>query len=522
MSKVPKLGRDNFPRAMAEKLARQVAHICSNPECRVQTVGAKGSGDGVTSIGVAAHICAAAAGGPRYDEHQSFEERTGADNGIWLCNNCSRNVDNDELNFAVTVLHAWKAAAIADAKNRVGKKVINDADVESRLASAFRTLPSAQSLFAISNVHRATQQYLEELDARLHVDTTHGPGGTSYEIRAKVDVPLKMTWTPEDPEDHVRQFQGVLEQGRSARLNFTALSMSGSALLEQLIGQSGPGVLHIIPHADAAMVRLMVENENQHFEELVVGDGVLTQGTKQLNLEATFFQSALRIGLSSAFAGETTVTVALEYLNWNAVDIRYLRDFEHLCQLFDVLKSGRRIRLEAADQKGNRLQQDLDLSNQGDFLSGHQHWLRYIELARAIADRYSLQILCNVAHQVTPEEYTALFDATQTCEGKKTHDYGKADPVKLRARINQAVFIPPEGAYLEIEFEVSVPTICNVFDCAVTMPPLCIAVQGHGYAAKPGKYDVDDEVDFLMNMEGDSTYKFFFLDEPPATITQRV
>lgn len=521
MSKAPKLGRDNFPRSVAEKLARQVAYICSNPECRVQTVGSTASGSSVTSIGVAAHICAASIGGPRYDIHQSLAERTSESNGIWLCNNCSRKVDNDESAFTVTVLRAWKAQATAASKSRLGKKVVNDADVESRLASAFKTLPSGQSLFAISNVHRATQQYLEELDSRLRVDTSHGPAGTSYDIRAKVDVPLKMTWTTDDTSDPVGQFKSLLEQGRAAKFNVTTLSMSGSPLLEELINQAGPGVLHIIPHSDTALVRLMVEIANEGFEEFVAGDGRVTQGSKQINLETTFFKGALRISLSSTFSGDTSISVAVDYQNWNTVDIRYLRDFEQLRQLFNVLKGGRRIRLEANDEKGNRLQQDLDLSDEKDFVSGHHWWLRYISKARIVANRYNLQIPCNVTHQVSRGEYEALFDATQTCEGKKTHEHGKADPVELRAQITQPVEITPEGAYLEIEFQVSAPTIYNVFDCIVTMPPLCIAVEGHGYATKPGNYDIGDEVEFQMNMAGNSKYRFFFLDEPLATIARK-
>ncbi|WP_306623897.1 MULTISPECIES: NACHT domain-containing protein [Agrobacterium] len=66
---------------------------------------------GIVTIGVAAHICAASMGGPRYDLAQSKEERRGKENGIWLCQNCGRLIDADPLQFSKERLHEWKRTA---------------------------------------------------------------------------------------------------------------------------------------------------------------------------------------------------------------------------------------------------------------------------------------------------------------------------------------------------------------------------------------------------------------------------
>ena len=42
-----------------------------------------------------AHICAAAQGGPRYDASMTPEERKSFENGIWLCQSCSKLIDTD-------------------------------------------------------------------------------------------------------------------------------------------------------------------------------------------------------------------------------------------------------------------------------------------------------------------------------------------------------------------------------------------------------------------------------------------
>lgn len=62
--------RDNFNLIVIEKLRSRVANKCSNPECRINTTGPK-EDEGILNAGVAAHICAAAPGGPRYDVEMS-------------------------------------------------------------------------------------------------------------------------------------------------------------------------------------------------------------------------------------------------------------------------------------------------------------------------------------------------------------------------------------------------------------------------------------------------------------------
>src|SRR5208337_4365996 len=84
--------RDDFSKQTVMDVARAVGYRCSNPECNQPTVGANAAQDGIVTIGVAAHICAASSGGPRYNAAQSREARRSKDNGIWLCQNCGRLV----------------------------------------------------------------------------------------------------------------------------------------------------------------------------------------------------------------------------------------------------------------------------------------------------------------------------------------------------------------------------------------------------------------------------------------------
>ena len=102
--------RDDFPKPVVDVLAKRAAFICSNPDCRALTVAPSEQDDTkFLYIGKAAHICAAAEGGPRYDATMSPEDRKSASNGIFLCSNCADMIDkNNGFDFPVDRLQAWK------------------------------------------------------------------------------------------------------------------------------------------------------------------------------------------------------------------------------------------------------------------------------------------------------------------------------------------------------------------------------------------------------------------------------
>lgn len=103
--------RDDFTSATKELLANRVGRRCSNPACRKLTCGANTNPEKVTNIGVAAHICAAAQGGPRYDASMTPEERKSFENGIWLCQSCSKLIDTDITRYPKELLQSWKQLA---------------------------------------------------------------------------------------------------------------------------------------------------------------------------------------------------------------------------------------------------------------------------------------------------------------------------------------------------------------------------------------------------------------------------
>lgn len=103
--------QDDFKVGIKSKLAERAAYICSNPSCNRMTIGPDNSNQyKSTKSGVAAHICAASLGGPRYDISQTPITRQSIQNGIWLCGACSMVIDkNNGLDYPSDHLRKWKS-----------------------------------------------------------------------------------------------------------------------------------------------------------------------------------------------------------------------------------------------------------------------------------------------------------------------------------------------------------------------------------------------------------------------------
>lgn len=145
--------RDDFTERTKEILAKRVGYRCSNPQCKKLTCGANETPGKYCNIGVAAHICAAAPGGKRYDINMTPDERKHADNGIWLCQSCSKLIDTDEIRYPVTKLKEWKKAAEEgsiselEAPSGIGTVYLNR-KLESDLALVNNEVDSNYALYA--------------------------------------------------------------------------------------------------------------------------------------------------------------------------------------------------------------------------------------------------------------------------------------------------------------------------------------------------------------------------------------
>jgi hypothetical protein len=100
--------REDFTEKTKFQLAKRAGWLCSDPSCRRAIIGANSDGDGEINLGIAAHICAAAPEGPRYDDTMTPEQRKSPENGLWMCSLHGKAVDARDSQFTVELLREWK------------------------------------------------------------------------------------------------------------------------------------------------------------------------------------------------------------------------------------------------------------------------------------------------------------------------------------------------------------------------------------------------------------------------------
>ena len=117
--------RDDFDRSVKETLARRVGDRCSNPDCGRILSGPHTDPTKFVNLGIAAHITAASPKGPRYDPSLTPTQRSDIANGIFLCQNCAKLIDNDPAKYPVSLLLEWKSCAEEEVFNALSKLYSN-------------------------------------------------------------------------------------------------------------------------------------------------------------------------------------------------------------------------------------------------------------------------------------------------------------------------------------------------------------------------------------------------------------
>ena len=130
--------RHDFSQKTKRLIARRVSHLCSKPDCRVMLMTTHTHFKQASSIGVAAHICAASPGGARYDASLSKEQRQNADNGIWLCQSHAVLIDKQPDKYPLPLLQSWKQQAGAYSKQLLNEPVMGEKEAVARLKAMYQ------------------------------------------------------------------------------------------------------------------------------------------------------------------------------------------------------------------------------------------------------------------------------------------------------------------------------------------------------------------------------------------------
>lgn len=174
--------RDDFSARTKGILAQRVAFRYSNPDCRKPTIGPNSDQTKATCMGIAAHICAAATGGPRYDIAMTKEDREHISNGIWLCSDCAKLIDVDINKYTTHLIHIWKKTAeelaAAEMINDSTASLVTDKHILEFYVSCFNRAAFRDPICCEGNIEEDFKKAIEDTLIALNTGFLRSRDGT--------------------------------------------------------------------------------------------------------------------------------------------------------------------------------------------------------------------------------------------------------------------------------------------------------------------------------------------------------
>jgi hypothetical protein len=475
-----KPNRDDFPLKVKRNLAMRVGHVCSNPECEEHTSGPVATEDDYSNTGVAAHIRAAAVGGPRYDPEMTPEQRKSARNGIWLCSSCSVKVDDDVATYYPELLHQWKREAEQRAKRRQGQPLLTQTGVQRQLETIFSAAPSKSSQDALTNAVTAVGTFLRAMDPRFEVSVVQDGGTTRYQLTAKEPVVLGFHFEPVNLDGARQELVRLHEHGGEGRIEVSRFSIDGSPLVARLVGQ-GSGHVELAAQERPASVRLWLSHTDGQQTDLFVLEGRVTGGTKSHTVSAAAFDGTFGLelqllhptGPDAACGGE--VLFSFEPEAWRGRNIKRLPAIEPLRSLFGGLLDGARLMAEAFVEEAAIWSTDITPTDMV-FVGGQQALLDYAHFARTLADKLSLSLAFLPDHSFDFEELNLLAQVAQIAQGKYAGRVTSDIEVVIEWDPHVIDKKQLTGTEVALRFEERDGKLVRIYGQEVAVPPVAVDV----------------------------------------------
>ncbi|KAA0888082.1 hypothetical protein [Oryzomonas rubra] len=415
--------RDDFTPDTINKLRLRVSNRCSNPSCRVTTSGPTADPQKVNSIGVAAHICAAAPGGPRYKASMTPAQRSHILNGIWLCASCSTDIDRDPNRFDEDTLYRWKNEAERLAREELGKKLPDKKDAIDTVAAALTGLPTTFIPNAIENVCVASTQALEKLDPRFMITASYQDKCTNFLIQARENVQGKLQIEKEFGQEFTNKFNELIAHGKTLEIDSSAIKMTGSKLFEELHTDK-KGVFQIkSSFRKPAIHKFWLVNKNNEifFLDDLVGEIIV--GRDSFSFKGTAFNDILEFSFTQPHTKnplkEFTFSMVVDFNCWNGKSVNSMQYFDKIYNFFDLFVEQKwqlftKFEIEGKEIYSNKSPNFSDT----DDLHNLYISLRYVFLLKEVLKYLNIDLKFNSNFEYIPELHALLSDIYRIASGK--------------------------------------------------------------------------------------------------------
>lgn len=336
--------RDNFTQSTVSKLRRRAGNICSNPECYKQTLEPQITNEEkTTDTGIAAHICAAASNGPRYDESMSEKERKYISNAIWLCSHCATKIDREAAAYSVILLKQWKKIAENRIRENTNKKLYTESEVTSTVTqSMFQSIGlSLPEKFtsSLTEVAKAVNQYIQKLDPRLDIKYSYINGCDHFEIHPtelNQDDPVLFKITSSDPKEHRQKLEELFKHGKAVTFVVNEFTSNSDGLNIILPHSIASGAVTINP---VKIMKATVEIQDSDENTILSFEDDFHIGDSTFSFESQKYDGLVKFKIDKApiiTKGDKRETnITLDFQVWQDKNLLRLKYFDQAYNLYN-------------------------------------------------------------------------------------------------------------------------------------------------------------------------------------------
>lgn len=428
--------RDDFSDTTKIELLVRAANLCSR--CRVFTIGSTDAGDRKNSIGVAAHICAAASGpgAKRYDASQTRAQRRHFDNGIWMCYSCSKLIDNEETLHTVAHLKEMKARHQAYVSSLVGVIPMAPFEAQHEIRAGIIeathfliTKAGSPAKFDVSAVVEGYEESINSIDPNFRVVVTATSGSVVHELIpvANPTPEIQMVFNDDAIASADLAWQNMIEVGESIHIPTNDFKFVGSKLFEYLNEVIVGGTLTLTPSKRRLETCIYFVSDEAEFE-LATTDSFMGKGSKQFDIEGSALDGffTYRYYIHDRYKVDATYT--FDVAGWLGQPINNLRHYHRIKKAYDfVLKYPKsRVSVEVV-LNGNPMRLwDGTYSDFTELFARLKKIVEVAECSKAIASRISDQLrLKTLDLTLQDERYIELYAQLFKGDVIRKLDYGE-------------------------------------------------------------------------------------------------
>jgi len=476
---LPRRPQDEFSEKTKRTLRERVALLCSNPDCRILTVGPASSPEKSVSVGEAAHICAAAPGGPRYNQNMTSSERSSINNAVWLCSVCSDMIDKDPNKYPVELLRQWKSETEKFASESRGTKLPDKDDAVNTLAAALTGNAGVLLSDGMHNLSVAASNYLKKIDPRLQVDFAYDSQKTciSFEPSGHEPVDFSLEVTPTDPKDFTLKMDQLFKCGEPIEANLENFEMKGSRVFEvlrQTMPEMNNGTWQVIPNGIKAVLKIqLIGDENDIF---ILDDihGKLYSGTEAFSCKGETMEGLFSVTMRSFFVNlkEGSFTFNINFTKWIGLNIRSLPYFQKVYEFIEKIQNNWKVNM-LLESNGSQL-----LRSQEWMPSDSYHslflFLRYLYLCRELAGYLNIDIVYketefNVRDLQKLENFYRALNRIETSMDK-TGKISFTMVIETKEQLNKFVELVEDKKLVSFRWQQNKSDTLTLFEQKIAMP----------------------------------------------------